>query len=119
VQSAVDPVFIGRQVADNVQDRFDAAVRDIGAVPAAQRCDVHFDAYMRIRWEPSAGSSSSRALDASEATMARMRAYQDAHSRGKFGRIVYDYAAVGLDPAALRARASRYVETFAVASEAD
>ncbi len=119
VQSKVDPVFIGRQVADNVQDRFDAAVRDIGAVPAAQRCDVHFDAYMKDPMAAVRRVLEFAGLDAGEATMARMRAYQAAHARGKFGRIVYDYAAVGLDPAELRARAQRYVETFGVVREAD
>lgn len=119
VQEKVDPVYIGRQVADNVQDRFDAAVRDIGAVPAAQRCDVHFEAYMKDPMAAVRRVLEFAELDASDATMARMRAYQDAHPRGKFGRIVYDYAAVGIDPAELRARARRYIETFDIAWEAD
>ncbi|MEZ4280836.1 MAG: sulfotransferase [Myxococcota bacterium] len=119
VQEKVDPVYIGRQVADNVQDRFDAAVRDIDVVPAAQRCDVHFDAYMKDPIAAVRRVLEFAGLDASDATMARMRAYQEAHPRGKFGRIVYDYAAVGIDPAELRTRARRYIEKFDIAWEAD
>ena len=119
VQRTVDPVYIGRQVADNVQDRFDAAVRDVHVVPASQRCDVHFDAYMKDPVTAVRRVLEFAGLDASEATMERMRAYQDAHPRGKFGRIVYRYEDVGLDPADLRSRARPYLEKFGIAAEAD
>lgn len=119
VQQKIDPIYIGRQVADNVQDRFDAAVRDLHAVPAAQRCDVHFEAYMKDPMTAVRRVLEFAGLDASEATMERMRAYQDAHPRGKFGRVVYRYADVGIDPTELRTRARQYIETFGLSHEAD
>lgn len=119
VQQSIDPIDIGKQIAENVQDRFDAAVRDIHAIPARQRCDVHFESYMRDPMAAVRRVLEFAELDASEATMERMHAYQAAHPRGNLGRIVYRYEDVGLDPSELRARAKTYMERFGISQEAD
>jgi hypothetical protein len=119
VQRTIDPKRIGREVAAMVQHRFDAAVRDVHLVPPAQRCDVHFDAYMKDPIAAVRRVLDFADLDASEATLARFRRYQDEHPRGKLGRVVYRYADVGLDPAELRRASRAYREKFGVRAEAD
>lgn len=58
-------------------------------------------------------------LDASEATWMRMRAYQDAHPWGRFGRIAHCSESVGLAPTELRTRAREDMETFGISQEAN
>jgi hypothetical protein len=58
-------------------------------------------------------------LDASEATLARLRRYQTGHARGHLGRVVYRYEDVGLDPATIRAGARSYMDFFGVPVEAE
>lgn len=119
VQRTIDPVRIGQEVAAMIQQRFDAAVRDVHLVPESQRRDVHFESYMKDPMSVVREVLDFAGLDASEATMERMRGYQDAHPRGKFGRVIYRYADVGLDPEALRRGSRVYREKFGVQAEAD
>jgi hypothetical protein len=115
----VDPIAIGRIVAESVRRRFECAVRDVGLIPPAQLCRVHFGEYMRDPIAAVQRVLEFAELDASEATLARFRRYQDEHARGHLGRVVYRYADVGLDPAEIRAGARSYMETFGVAVEAE
>jgi hypothetical protein len=119
VQRRIDPAEVGRQVAEMTRHRFDSAVRDVDLVPPDQRFDVHFHDYMQDPVATVRRVLDFADLDASPATLERIRAYQDAHPRGRFGRVRYRYADVGLDPASLRASAKAYMERFGVREEAD
>ena len=119
VQRTIDPVRIGQEVATMIQQRFDAAVRDVHLIPASQRRDVHFESYMKDPMTVVREVLDFAGLDASEATMGRMRAYQDRNPRGKFGRVIYRYEDVGLDPEVLRQASRVYREKFGVKAEAD
>lgn len=115
----VDPIEISRLVEEMNRHRLAAAVRDAGLVPADQLQRVHFDAYMKDPIEAARRVLEFAGLDASDATLDRLRRYQDEHPRGKLGRVVYRYEDVGLDPESIRAGAREYMETFGVAREAD
>lgn len=119
VQRHIDPAEVGRQVAEMTRHRFDSAARDAHLIPKEQRFDVHFHQYMQSPLSMLREVLAFAGLDAGEATMDRMRRYQEAHPRGKLGRVRYRYEDVGLDPAALRASARRYMEHFGVRPEAD
>jgi hypothetical protein len=114
---AVDPVAIGRVVAQTVRYRFACAVRDIGLIPPAQLWRIYFDEYMRDPITAVKRVLEFADLDASDETLARLRRYQDDHPRGKLGRVLYRYQDVGLDPSTIRADARRYMEFFAVPQE--
>jgi hypothetical protein len=115
---SVDPVSIGREVAEMTRYRFDCAVRDVGLIPSEQLCRVSFHEYMRDPIAAVRQVLEFGGLDSSDETLARMRRYQDEHPRGKLGRVVYRYEDVGLDPASIRAGARSYMETFGVPAEA-
>lgn len=119
VQRRIDPAEVGRQVSEMTRHRFDSAVRDAHLIPSAQRFDVHFHDYMQDPLATVREVLAFAELDASEATMDRMKRYQDAHPRGKFGRVRYRYEDVGLDPKALRGSAETYMEHFGVRPEPD
>jgi hypothetical protein len=115
----VDPVAIGRIVAETVRRRFECAVRDVGSIPPAQLCRIYFDETMRDPIAAVERVLDFAQLDASEATLARLRRYQTEHGRGHLGRVVYRYEDVGLDPAAIRAGAHSYMDFFGVPVEAE
>jgi sulfotransferase family protein len=114
---SVDPVAIGRIVSEMVRRRFECAVRDVGLIPPAQLHRVYFDDYMRDPIAAAKRVLEFAELDASDATLARLRRYQDEHARGHLGRVVYRYADVGLDPAQIRAGARGYMDFFEVPTE--
>jgi Sulfotransferase family len=114
---AVDPVAIGRVVADTTRYRFDCAVRDVKLIPTEQLCYVHFDEYMADPIAAVRRVLEFAGLDSSNAALVRVRSYQDEHPRGKLGRVIYRYDDVGLDPRSIRADALRYMEFFAVKRE--
>jgi len=115
---AVDPVAIGRVVADTTRYRFACAVRDHLRIPPEQLRRVYFGEYMQDPIAAVREVLEFADLDAGDETLDRIRLYQQTHPRGKLGRVVYRYEDVGLDPASIRADARAYMETFGVPVEA-
>ncbi|MCA9510477.1 MAG: sulfotransferase [Myxococcales bacterium] len=115
----VDPVAVGRRVAEMNQHRLRCAVRDAALVPSEQLHRVHFDAYMRDPIAAAARVLEFAGLDASDAALEPLRRHQREHPRGKLGRVVYRYEDVGLDPEEIRAGARDYMQAFGVAREPD
>jgi sulfotransferase family protein len=113
----VDPIAIGSYWAPRVEDLLRACVADRDLLPAARSIDVRFSEFMaddvamveriyRLARQP----MTSEARAAMESFMAE-------HPRGRHGRVAYDLADFGLDPAERRAALTFYRDRFGVVEE--
>jgi hypothetical protein len=113
----VDPVFIGHYWADRIERMLRACVDDREVLPADQSIDVRFDEFMAgdiAMVERIYGLAGQPMTDG---TRRSMQAFLEDHPRGKFGGIVYDLAAVGLDCDERRRALRFYTERFGVTEE--
>jgi hypothetical protein len=111
----VDPVAIGAYWSARVEDLYRACARDRHLLPDAQTIDVRFDDFMAddlamvekiyARADQPFGPAPRRA----------MTDFMAAHQRGRHGTVVYDGAALGIDPAERRRALAFYSDQFDVA----
>ena len=89
-------------------------MRDAHLIPAAQRVDVEFGAFMADDLAMADAHPRGRGHRSSPTPHAReLTTYLDGNPRGKDGRVVYDLRAdFGLDPADLYDRFAFYFEAF-------
>ena len=111
---APDPIAIGRHWSGILTEMLGAAVRDRHLLPSDRSVDIRFDDFMaddlavvadvyRLAGQPLDGRA-----------RAAHREYLDGHRRNRHGRVVYDPAAVGVDPTAIRSSLSDYRDAFGV-----
>jgi hypothetical protein len=109
-----DVPAITRYWSDRIGDLLEAVTRDRHLLPEAQSIDVRFDDLMADE-EGVVGriyDLAGQPLDA--AAEAGMRAFSDAHPRGRNGTVVYDPDALGLDVHEVAARNADYASRFAL-----
>lgn len=96
----------------------DASMRDRHLLPADRTTDVYFHEYMADEAGTLQRIYDMAGIDFTEAAKAEVAAYQDAHPRGKEGRVVYDLRGdFNITPEEVRARFSDYMNTFPVKIE--
>jgi hypothetical protein len=115
--ATVDPVRFGRYWAERVEDLLRACAQDRDLLPSARSIDVRFDEFMaddigmvRRIYDIAGQPMTADAL-------AGMRAFMDAHPRGRHGTVVYDMDTLGLDRDERRAALKFYVDRFGIAEE--
>jgi hypothetical protein len=114
---AVDPLQIGAEWTVYFEHALAAAVafrRLHGEVPCVdvQQADMRTDPVATVDL-----IYSSLGDELSETAAARMRAFADAHPRGRHGRHRYSLKRFGLDRESLRERFAEYTEMFGVEGE--
>lgn len=98
---------------DRIERLLRAAVRDAGLIPAAQRVDVEFGAFMADDVAMAERILDVAGMGVTDASHTAMADYVASNPRGKDGRIVYDLRAdFGIDPAELYRRYAFYFEAF-------
>lgn len=111
---APDPVALGRHWEGILTDLLNACVADRGLLPAERSADIRFDDFMADEL-----GTVARAYDlAGQPIDARARAahegYLESHRRNRHGRVIYEPAAVGIDPVRARGALSAYCDRFGV-----
>jgi len=116
-QDRVDPVAIASYWVDRLERMLRSCVDQRDGLPAARTIDVHFDEFMTDDLAMVRRIHDVAGLPADRAAEASMRAFTEAHPRGRFGGIEYDVVPFGLDRDELRDRFSFYSERFGVRAE--
>ncbi len=111
---APDPGAIGRHWQRILTDLLTAAARDRDLLPADRSVDVRFADFMADDLATVAGvyGLAGQPLDAR--ARAAHAEYLASHRRNRHGAVVYDPAAVGIDPDDVRAGLAGYRERFGV-----
>ncbi len=112
-----DPVRIGHYWADRTEDMLRGCVEQRGGLAAERSLDVYFHEYMGSEIETVERIYAVAGLELGTGSLAALEAYQRDHPRGRFGRVVYDFADFDLDPAELRERFRFYTDRFPVRLE--
>ncbi len=112
-----DPVGLGHYWADRIETMLRRCVETRDRLPAAQSTDVLFHEYMGHELETARTIYGQAGLELDDASLAAIDAYQQAHPRGRYGRVLYDLADFDLDPAELRERFRFYTDRFPVRLE--
>ncbi len=112
-----DPVRIGHYWADRTVDMLRGCVEQRDSLPADRSLDVYFHEYMGSELETVERIYELAGLELGPESRAALEAYQREHPRGRFGRVVYDFADFDLDPAELRERFRFYTDRFPVRLE--
>jgi hypothetical protein len=114
-----DPEELGRYWSARVEDLLTACARDRDLLPQAQAVDVRFHEFMADDFTMVERIYAVAGQPMTAAARAGMRAFLDAHPRGRHGTVVYDLADFGLDPAERRRALSAYADRFGTADESD
>jgi hypothetical protein len=115
MQSArVDPLAVGRVWGDRIAGMLEASLRDRPLVPASQRIDLHFDAFMADEVGAALRVCEFAGVPTDAASRRRLEEYQAANPRGRHGAIEYRLDDFGLDATAVRARLRCYRERFGI-----
>lgn len=117
-QDPVDPKAVAGYWADRLETMLNAALTDRDLLPADQSMDVRFDEFMAddlgmVR----------RIYDLADQPMppaseAALADYVATHQRDRYGKVVYEPAALGIDVAARRTAMRAYSERFGIPDEA-
>jgi hypothetical protein len=90
-----------------------AFVRDLDLVPAAQRVDVEFGAFMGDEMGTVERILDTAGIRLTDAARRQVEAYSSSHPRGRGGRVVYDLRGdFGLEPTEVRERFAFYFDRF-------
>jgi hypothetical protein len=113
----IDVVGIGRWWADLIAGWLDMCTAQRSLLPAERSIDVRFGELLAddlgVVREIYAIAGQPFTAEAEQA----MRAYRDAHPRGRHGRVRYDLGDFRLDAATVRARLAGYMRRFDVPQE--
>ncbi len=109
-----DPAAIGAYWAERIEDLLLANVRDRELLPADRSMDLRFDDFMADDTGSVERIYALAGQPLPDASRAAMQAYQDSHPRGRFGKVRYSLADVGLDRAERERALAPYKERFDV-----
>jgi len=103
---------------DRIGRLLDTSMRDRHLLPEGRTTDVYFHEYMADEMGTLQRIYDAAGIDFTEAARSEVAAYQDAHPRGRDGRVVYDLRRdFSAEPAQLRARYAEYMKSFPVKEE--
>jgi Sulfotransferase family len=98
---------------DRIERLLMASVRDAHLIPADQRVDVEFNAFVADDLDMAERILAMAGLDVTERSRSELTSYLAGNPRGKEGRVVYDLRGdFGIDPEDLRERFAFYYEAF-------
>lgn len=104
--------------SDRVRRLLEASVRDRHMLPADRTVDVLFHEFMADDFRTVERIYDVAGLPMTDDAKRQIRAYLDAHPRGKEGQVVYDVRKdFGVEPSAVRAPFGFYLDRFAVREE--
>lgn len=110
----VDPVAIGAYWTDVLDDLLTACVRDRELLAADRSIDVRFDDFMADEHRVLADVYALAEQPLDDGADAAHRDYLATHQRNRHGAVIYDAAALGIDPDDVRRRLSAYRDRFGV-----
>jgi hypothetical protein len=113
----VDAVAAGHYWAARVEHMLRKSVEDRHLVPKDQVLDVHLDAFVEDALGTAERVCAFADVPLTDAARHAMRAYQDAHQRGRHGTIVHRLDDFRLDADERRGALRFYQERFGVADE--
>ncbi len=103
---------------DRIGRLLDTSMRDRHLLPEDRTTDVYFHEYMADEMGTLQRIYDAAGIDFTETARSEVAAYQDAHPRGKEGRVVYDLRRdFSAEPAHLRTRYTEYMKSFPVKEE--
>lgn len=103
---------------DRIGRLLDTSMRDRHLLPEDRTTDVYFHEYMADEMGTLQRIYDAAGIDFTETARSEVAAYQDAHPRGKEGRVVYDLRRdFSAEPAQLRTRYTEYMKSFPVKEE--
>ena len=103
---------------DRIGRLLDTSMRDRHLLPEDRTTDVYFHEYMADEMGTLQRIYDAAGIDFTETARSEVAAYQDAHPRGKEGRVVYDLRRdFSAEPAQLRARYAEYMKSYPVKEE--
>jgi hypothetical protein len=112
----VDPAALGAYWSARVEDLFRACVRDRDLLPADRSIDVYLDDLVADDVGTVARIYEVAGHPFGEEARGAIADFGRTHPRGRYGTVVYDASAVGIDPVE-RAQALRfYADRFGLAS---
>ena len=114
---AVDPVAVGAYWAPRIEQLLNACLRDRALVPDAQSIDVRFHEFMADDLAMVERIYAVADQPLPDTSRASMRAFLDAHPRGRFGTVEYDLPQFGLDAEERRHALSAYTQAFTLQDE--
>ena len=113
----VDTIGIAAYWVDRLERMLRSCVDHRDLLPEARTIDVHFDEFMADDLAMVRRIHAVAGLPDSGAAEASMRAFTEAHPRGRFGGIAYDLGPFGLDRDVLAEVFAFYSERFGVRTE--
>ena len=103
---------------DRIGRLLDSSIRDRHLLPADRTVDVFFHEYMADEVGTLQRIYDAAGIEFTDEAKAEVAAYQDAHPRGKEGRVVYDLRGdFSITPEEVRTRYTDYMNTFPVQIE--
>jgi Sulfotransferase family len=109
----VEPDELATYWIDRIERLLRAAVRDAHLIPAAQRVDVQFGAFMVDDLAMATTILTTAGLDVGDRHLDGLTTYLAGNPRGKDGRVIYDLRRdFGLEPDALYDRFAFYFDAF-------
>jgi hypothetical protein len=109
----IEPDELAAYWIDRIERLLRAAVRDAPLIPAGQRVDVEFGAFVADDLATATGILAAAGLEITDRCRRELAAYLAADPRRQRSRIVYDLRAdFGLEPDALYDRFAFYFEAF-------
>ena len=114
----VDLEWIGRYWADRLEGMLRSCVRHRDVLPVDRSVDVHFTDFMLDDMATVDRLYDLAGQPLTSDARSAMASFAADHPRGRFGGIVYDPTAFGLDRGRLRAGLAFYADHFGIAPEA-
>jgi hypothetical protein len=110
---AIEPDGLAAYWIDRIERLLRAAVDDVHLIPARQRVDVEFSAFMADDLAMAVTILTTAGLEITDRCTSELTAYLAGNPRDKEGRVVYDLRGdFGIDPDDLYRRFAFYFEAF-------
>ncbi len=116
-QRVVDPVKLGGYWARRIEQMLRACVKDREQLPQEHSLDVRFHEFMADDLATVEAIYRLAGNPLTEEARTAMVDFMALHPRGKYGRVLYDLADFGIDPAERRQALDFYVQRFNVEIE--